>query len=566
MADRQFDLLTEPWIRVRMVNGQVQEVSLRELFRSAREIAGLEGESATQDNAILRMLLAVLIRAVRTTELVDQPGPVIWEELRTMPDFGEFVGEYLDTMADRFRLFDDQAPFYQVADLHTKKGEYPSAGVLVPDIGPGLFSTRTAEDARTLQPAEAARWLVREQAYSRAGNKTGAEGDPRVKGGKGYSIGTGWAGALGSVQVLGPTLRDTLVLCLPLTAFTVDTHEMDRDLPPWERQPDTPAPRGMEAVDPWGVVDLLTWQQRRIRLWADDQGGVAKVLIANGDRLRLTNQFIEPLSGFRYSKTQSKKGVSVYFARTHDPDLTVWRGVQALFLESGATAEGAQATDRPVPVIDQLRTDPVLGDLVQQAYGSEPLGLRLVGAEYGTHRSVLVGEIEEVLRMHPVVLGRHGQDLRQEALEAVALVMSFRGSLNWFTKQLEVCAGGSGKTAPLAGVQSWLSEMEGAFTRWLMDLGPGRDAREAGKAWRKSMYLITVRHIESAVQTAGPRAAIGWMEADESGRGQLHSSARYEAWAKQKLTEVTGVRAGKAEQLVSSGTEDESHYESEGER
>lgn len=566
MADSQFDLLTEPWIRVRMLDDQVQEVNLRDLFLRAHEIAGLGGESATQDNAVLRMLLAVLIRAVRTTDLVDQPASVIWEELRTMPDLGEFVGQYLDTVSDRFRLFDDKAPFYQVADLHTKKGEYPSAGVLIPDVGPGLFSTRTAEDARTLQPAEAARWLVREQAYSLSGIKSGAEGDPRVKGGKGYPIGTGWAGALGSVQVLGPTLRDALVLCIPLTAFTVDDGDIDRDLPPWERRPDTSAPRGMDEVDPWGVVDLLTWQQRRIRLWADGQGAAAKVLIANGDRLRLINQFTEPLSGFRYSQAQSKKGASVYFARTHDPDLTVWRGVQALFLESGLAAEPAQATDRPAAVIDQLRTDPVLGDLVQSAYGADPLGLRLVGAEYGTQSAVLVGEIEEVLRLHPIVLGRHGQELRQEALDAVALVMSFRGSLNWFTRQLAVCAGGSEETVSLAGVQSWLSELEGAFTRWLAALNPDSNAREAGRAWRKTMYLITVRHIESAVQAAGPRAAIGWMEVGESGRGKLHSSARYEAWAKRKLTEVTGVRTGKPDQSVTGDTEDEIHRESEGER
>lgn len=566
MADGQFDLLTDPWIRVRMVDDHVQEMSLRELFQQTRSIAGLAGESATQDNAVLRMLLAVLIRAVRTTDLVDQPATVIWEELRTMPDLGEFVGEYLDTVADRFRLFDDNAPFYQVADLHTKKGEYASAGVLIPDVGPGLFSTRTAADADTLEPAETARWLVREQAYSLSGIKSGAEGDPRVKGGKGYPIGTGWVGALGSIQVLGPTLRDTLALCLPLSAFTVDEREIDRDLPPWEREPDTAAPRALDEVDPWGVVDLLTWQQRRIRLWRDAGGAAAKALISNGDRIRLINQFVEPLSGFRYSQAQSKKGATVYFARTHDPDLTVWRGIQALFLESGAAAEASQVTDRPAPVIDQLRTDPVLGDLVQSAYGADSLGLRLVGAEYGTQSSVLVGELEETLRVHPVLLGRHGQVLRREALDAVALVMSFRGSLNWFTKQLEFCAGGAADTASLGGVESWLSELEGAFTGWLAALRPDSDATDARHDWRKTMYLVTIRHIESAVQAAGPRAAIGRMEVGESGRGQLHCAARYEAQARRKLTEITGVRAGKRNQPAIEDSHEPATNESEGER
>lgn len=562
MADGQFDLLAEPWIRVRLVDDQVQEVNLMDVFHRGREIAGLAGESATQDNAILRMLLAVLIRAVRTTELVDQPPSVIWEELRTMPDLGEFVGEYLGAVADRFCLFDDTAPFYQVADLRTKKGEYSSAEVLIPDAGRGLFSTRTAEDARILQPAEAARWLVREQAYSPAGIKSGAEGDPRVTGGRGMSIGLGGAGALGSIQVLGPRFQDTLVLCLPLSAFSVEQQDTDGDLPPWERRPDTSAPRAIGEFDPRGVVDLLTWQQRRIRLWADSQGAVAQVLIANGDRLRLTNQFIEPLSGFRYSSKKSTRGAPIYFPKTHDPDLTVWRGAQALLLESGVSAEAGATPDRAAPVIDQLRTDPVLGDLVQGAYGGDQLGLRLVGAEYGKQNAVIVGEIEEVLSVHPIILGRHGGDLRHEALGAVALAMSFRGSMNWLTKQLEVCAGGSGNSPSSAAVQNWLSDLEDAFTRWLASLKSDRDAHEAGKEWRKTMYVITIRHIESAVQAAGPHAVIGWIEVSESGRGQLHSSARYEAWAKQKLAEITGVRAGKRDQTRG----DESHHESEGDR
>ncbi|NYN06610.1 type I-E CRISPR-associated protein Cse1/CasA, partial [Salmonella enterica subsp. enterica serovar Typhimurium] len=60
--------------------------------------------------------------------------------------------------------------------------------------------------------AEAARWLVHTQAYDYSGIKPGVEGDPRVKGGKGYPIGTGWSGMTGGTVIRGTTLLETLLL------------------------------------------------------------------------------------------------------------------------------------------------------------------------------------------------------------------------------------------------------------------------------------------------------------------------------------------------------------------
>ena len=60
MKEIEFNLLTEPWIRVRLRDNTVREVSLTEALVSAQDYADLAGEMPTQNAAVLRLLLAPL--------------------------------------------------------------------------------------------------------------------------------------------------------------------------------------------------------------------------------------------------------------------------------------------------------------------------------------------------------------------------------------------------------------------------------------------------------------------------------------------------------------------------
>ena len=60
MIKPEFNLLDEPWIRVRTRDCRVEEVSLKDVFVHAHEYEDLAGETAAQDVAMLRLLLAVL--------------------------------------------------------------------------------------------------------------------------------------------------------------------------------------------------------------------------------------------------------------------------------------------------------------------------------------------------------------------------------------------------------------------------------------------------------------------------------------------------------------------------
>ena len=60
MADKEFNLLDENWVRVITPECEIKEVSLTDAIVHSHEYSGLCGELPTQDVAVMRLLLAVL--------------------------------------------------------------------------------------------------------------------------------------------------------------------------------------------------------------------------------------------------------------------------------------------------------------------------------------------------------------------------------------------------------------------------------------------------------------------------------------------------------------------------
>lgn len=80
MQEIEFNLLTEPWVRVRLPDNTVQEVSLTKALVHAQEYMDLAGEMPTQDAAMLRLLLAVLFTVFSRVNEVGEPEPLEDEE------------------------------------------------------------------------------------------------------------------------------------------------------------------------------------------------------------------------------------------------------------------------------------------------------------------------------------------------------------------------------------------------------------------------------------------------------------------------------------------------------
>ena len=133
MQEMEFNLLEEPWIRVRRPDCTVEEVSLSDALLCSHEYADLAGELPTQDVAVLRLLLAVLQTVFYRVDLEGRDAPLqeeddalerwglLWER-RRLPE--KPIREYLDAWRDRFWLFHPERPFYQVneAQIGTEYG------------------------------------------------------------------------------------------------------------------------------------------------------------------------------------------------------------------------------------------------------------------------------------------------------------------------------------------------------------------------------------------------------------------------------------------------------------
>ena len=163
-APSAFDLIHESWIRVRTLDGVVEERSLRATLAEAQSLRGLAGELPTQDVAVLRLLLAVILGATRPRHqrTEDECFDLFsaWWARGALPM--SVLDPYLERISDRFDLLHPKTPFMQVADLTTSTGKRTGLGKLIADLPANhwFFTTRGAAATESMGLPEAARWLV----------------------------------------------------------------------------------------------------------------------------------------------------------------------------------------------------------------------------------------------------------------------------------------------------------------------------------------------------------------------------------------------------------------------
>lgn len=75
METMEFNLLREPWVRVRTQDGTIRTVSLTDALLHAHAYVDLAGEMPTQDAAMLRLQLAVLHTVFSRVDGNGVPAP-----------------------------------------------------------------------------------------------------------------------------------------------------------------------------------------------------------------------------------------------------------------------------------------------------------------------------------------------------------------------------------------------------------------------------------------------------------------------------------------------------------
>lgn len=313
MEGPTFNLVLEPFLPCRFMDGSERELSLQDCLVESHEIVDLEDSSPLVAVSLQRFLLGVLHGMLR--------GPKSRAERVSLREEGRWdqakIRDYLGRWRDSFDLFHPEKPFYQTGGYRAK--DPGGTNKLLHELSAGnnavIFDHTMDDSAGCMHPALAARALISVQAFAVGGGKSE----------RGY---TSHGPLLGKAVCLvkGRNLFETLWLNLPVYSPGMDqpVPGIADDKPWWEKPQGEPS---TQPSQPTGWLDILTWQSRTVALHpiaGDKNGMVKEVSLAQGRDFKPSAAFLEPMSAHRKDDEGMKP---LGFQETRD----LWRDSTALF-------------------------------------------------------------------------------------------------------------------------------------------------------------------------------------------------------------------------------------------
>lgn len=265
--NKAFNLLDEPWLPVRLRNGQVKDMGLLEVFTCAGEISALAETAPPSLIAQYRLLLAITHRALTLAfDTWKDKDRARWYR-EGLPV--EALKIYLEKHRERFWLFHPEFPFMQVAALATaaetrdklKPWTQISLDSATYGDGPTVFDHTVNDLVEPERPGICLRKLLGFLQYV-------LPGTIRVLR---HSDISGPLTNSAAVIPLGASLSQTLCLSLHLPPSS-----RDMDLPCWEKPCPSVQDLGRDVL-PTGPNDLYTRLTRAV-LFRNGGGGFIRHL------------------------------------------------------------------------------------------------------------------------------------------------------------------------------------------------------------------------------------------------------------------------------------------------
>jgi len=317
---RRFNLIDENWIPVRFADGTRSELGIRDTLLRSRQIAVIEDPSPLVVAALHRFLLALLYRALQGPTDIEQANNLFRKGLP-----GEEITAYLQTWRNRFWLFDNSYPFFQISDYEPseKKGrkQWRSWSAMTAehnaDNAKVLFDHLDVTTPGAITPSQATRWLIACQTFALGGGNS----DFR------YTK-SGPSATAAMVVPLGNHLSDTLILSL----VPENREILQEDIPVWEREPDSleSLQRGV-ARTVSGFADLYSWRTRSIKLNLDSEKALV-IGLAFASGVGCTSEgFVDPM--LAYSMDEKKGKLPIQFR-----DRGLWRDFDSLLPDASRLA------------------------------------------------------------------------------------------------------------------------------------------------------------------------------------------------------------------------------------
>ena len=507
MAEKEFNLLDEPWIRVMLPDCAVREVSLLEALTQAHAFSALAGELATQDMAILRVLLAVLHTVFSRTDADGRTHPIEdkddalgrWQTLWALRRFPEEpVRAYLEKWRERFYLFHPERPFYQVTQA--ANGTEFTAAKLNGAISESsnkirLFPMRAGAEKNRLSYAEAARWLIYLNGFDDTSAKPKQKNLP--------SPGAGWLGKLGLIAAQGENLFETLMLNLVMLSEQEEPWGENR--PVWELE----RPRTQERCEismPDNQAELLTLQSRRLLLQREGQW-VTGYRLLGGDFFNKVNAYAEQMT--LWTHVPGKGSQPPYDQpRRHDPGRQIWREFPAI---AGGNPNGDKKADGRVPGVVYWQKTLQYEEKLEQTRMAR---FKIAGVKFGDKDFFVTDAFSDELSFHLNLLGEAGWDWLDKIEAEILQTDRVATAVTLLGKNLEKAAGGDGAAQGEKMKEQFYGRVDVPFRRFLESVDPADDyetkiARLT--AWREEEYRIARRLGDEAVAQAGQAAFVGRM-------------------------------------------------------
>lgn len=286
-----FNLLDEPWLPVRLQDGQVQNMGLLEVFARSNDITSLAETAPPSLVAQYRLLLAITHRALTQglTRWTDTDRAQWYHNGLPL----DVIQHYLEHWRERFWLFHQEHPFMQVAALaespETRDKKKPWTQISLAAASgntPVMFDHATDTAPTTIRSAEAIRALLGFLQFTpgglvkvlRASDKAGA-----------------LANSAAALPV-GNTLCQTLILALHAAPAAAD------DLPAWEQSPPTIKPLRDSPTLATGPNDRYTRLSRAVLFIKEEDDHIRWLHFAAGLALEEDTNAPDPMASYRASK------------------------------------------------------------------------------------------------------------------------------------------------------------------------------------------------------------------------------------------------------------------------
>ena len=506
MKEIEFNLLTEPWIRVRLRDNTVREVSLTEALVSAQDYADLAGEMPTQNAAVLRLLLAVLFTVFSRVDAKGESRPLMqsddalerWSALWQLGHFpAEPVRDYLEQWKDRFWLFHPTHPFWQVPTLSNgiafdgKKlnGERAESGNKTP-----LFQNISKTECAVLTYAQAARWLIYQNGYDERGGRPKAGNKPRH--------GVGWLGQIGFVAVKGKNLYETLLRNMVFS--TGQNAIQEEQAPCWERE-QIRTEQSVEIVMPKNQAELLTLQSRRILLIrSEEMPGVVGYEVLGGDYWDSENAFGEQMTLWRRTSKENEK--VTYEPQQHEMGKQLWRELPAM-LDPESRKPGVLIWNQKLQSLRILsKKEQIVISMVGIRYDDQGASVKDV---YTDQLEMQLATLNDLGRKWTVRINREVQRCEETAKNIGTLCMELKlaGGLDY-----NKVKGFKDKQKVTEDARAqFYFVVDQPFRQWLQAIDPEQDdPDEAALRWQTRARSIAEKLGKQMVMEAGNAALKGY--------------------------------------------------------